>query len=239
MMRYSLLNDEVQLVPGYQTFDKKFYPCPLLVWYIQINELQLSVEDKYQYKASIVVFSKDFAQHKQLDIKVYSNSGAGILGKLNYYINALNRYVEYDNDVNLLDSSIFKERINFTNLDERALFEIVNQLSFRYYENCLVRVGKDNLFWSEIEITNLPQSNYLRKCFLDILTNGQIINSAKYDLEKGFILIEYGREYAYSPSQNRKEVEVDKRKELEIKDFIKYKLQNVFDPVIEMNEHFT
>jgi hypothetical protein len=231
----TLANKDFKLIPGYQTFNLKFYHCPMSAIYIQINELQFFLENPHLFNAQVVVFSKDFLKQKAIELKIYTRLPHYIM-YLNDYINALNKYIDMGNDLDLLDEVSFQMRSILEPSNEISLLNIINNLSFKFYENDFVRVGKDNKFWNEIEITSLPQSSYLTDVILESLLNSKGFDSVSYVGNKEAIIIVYGSNNGYCPASGRKELGPNLDKEQEVKDCIKLKINNFYNADQEINE---
>jgi hypothetical protein len=233
-----LSKDQYNYVPGYKTYSQDFYPCPISALYTQINRLESRIDNEEKIvRANIVVFSKDYKNQKIIEItsksQIYGSGTVSIMS-LNPIINTLNNYISEDNNLELLDETIFNKKLNLSALDSNELLTTINNLDFKFYSNSLNRVGKDNYFWTEIEIINLPESKYLRLLFEQILSNG--FDNVSYQDKERHIFLECGKETSYSPSHRRQETELNDIVVQRIKDFLKVNLYNYYNSNSEINE---
>jgi len=220
------------LVAGYLSIENQFYPCPISCYYIQINDIiKLKSEIEEWLKINLIVFSKNFEKHKMVEIKVQSHLNDDILS-IAKYINQINYYIFLDNDIDGLKKYIDKTSIQ--GINSYGLMKSINNLLIECFDNSNSRVGKDNQFWSEAKISNLPTNVYLR----------QIINKC-LELESTFenvslygdsIFIRYGSHNAYSPHHGSVPVD-DPETKLLIKDTIKSHVLALFDLNSYINEN--
>ncbi|MBB6271823.1 hypothetical protein HDF26_002280 [Pedobacter cryoconitis] len=197
-----ITKEDYILTPGYQTKKGDFYPCPISACYVQIT----SVEKKYEnynswFLVKIIVFSSTFETSKELIIKTKNNLSNEI-PNLNIFVNSLNRYVDSKNSISELREFIEIEHVSTTN-PTRLLYHI-NNLKIKNFENSQSRVGKDNYFWSESEIRNLPASKYIRNLLVRCLEKSKSFDRISIGLD--MIYIEYDRDSAWAPSHGRKEI---------------------------------
>ena len=230
-------NDSSSYLPGYQTFSGKFYPCPIASLYIQINILESLIENEEKViKASLVIFSKDFKNQKLINIFLKSpiyGLGTVSIMSVNKIVNALNFYVEDGNSIEFLNENVLNDTNGLDGLDSHMILGYINNLEFKFYENCLVRVGKDNYFWSEIEIFNLPTNLYIIELFVRILSHCS--EQVFYNESKGHIFFKYDGQYSYSPSHGRNEIEVNGNVVESVKDTLKINIFEYFESGVEIN----
>ncbi|MBN1112903.1 MAG: hypothetical protein JXA53_08315 [Bacteroidales bacterium] len=188
-----------KLIPGYLDRNKTFFECPIIVFYIKITGINLELPSKEDYYSSncklkkisisLEIFDKEFTNSIQYDIvKSYYYNTVEIL-LFNDSINMLNEYIESGRDINklCLKGSGFSK----TRLDHRAIIlNAVQQLTFEVYEDSSTCVGKDNVFWTELVVSNLPNNSYLKELIITCLAKqGVGIKSEKSSVS--VILLRY------------------------------------------------
>lgn len=227
-----------EFIPGYRTIDDVFYKCPVSVCYVQIDYLEEYIKEEYMYVSFVLrIFSKNFRKNNIVRIELSKRLfGTNPLNFTILYkiVNAINIYVEDGNNIDLLDIEVFQPMNMPKLLTTEEVFEIINKLEFKFFSNCENRVGKDNSFWSEVEISNFPKSKYLRELFMKVLSENMKYHiSTKKD---NFILLEYDYGFSYSSCDGREENPTSIYVMDEIKDILKIELTKNFEPVRELVE---
>jgi hypothetical protein len=158
-----------ELIPGFIS-NNKFYKCPLPVFYVEI--ISISEEKSYTpsrlhkiIKIELNIYDKEFNNFINFTTTKKESSISFML--INKLVNNLNKYIVSGNDIKLLN--INSEEL-FHN-QKRDLFfvrNIVHKMDFDFYENSQNRPGRDDRFWNELEIRNLPANNYLNKLFISV-----------------------------------------------------------------------
>ncbi|WP_293928960.1 hypothetical protein [Sphingobacterium sp. UBA6320] len=154
----------IYLEPGYETVDGLFFSCPIRICFIEVRGIQLDLMTN-NYLANCLVFSKDYALHKKLTIKV--DESMGFMG-VNQYINILNEYVDNVNDIFNLKNEI--DHFCLKTSSDNHIIQIINKLEFQEFECSYAHVGKDNSFWSEHFIKNIPENRHLQDCIIKALS---------------------------------------------------------------------
>ncbi len=159
-----------QLNPGFIS-NKKFYQCPLPVFYVEV----ISVSEEKAYSPSrldliinieLNIYDKEFNNSINTTIKKKESNISFMI--INNIINNLNKYIDSGNDITLIDLNS-KELIHNKKRDLFFIRSIVHKLDFDFYENSQNRPRRDDKFWNELEIRNFPKNNYLNKLFKNIL----------------------------------------------------------------------
>ncbi len=226
------------LQPGFLSTNEYFYPCPFSISYVQLDFIKYyQKEYDVHIEANLKIFSKDFIS--QRDISIHLNSDwldNNVVGPMhiNEIVNALNVYIEYDNNLDELNDNFFTNKFDIKELKSHQILRGINNLAFKYYSNDRSRIGKDNKFWNEVEIQNLPENNYLTELYLGIIKKSGIVDSIEYSDSMFFAT--YANEYAYSPSHGRQEIMEDTEKTNQIKDILKYEINQRIDLIKEKNE---
>ncbi len=228
---FNLLN-EYDLTPGYESIDSVLHECPISVFYVQINSLKKHKNDKYT-EVHLTLFSKQKTQNRQVIAKLREVNGSSFW-ELNKCVNALNLYIDNDNKLEELDDQLFTPMLSFDKLTVSQILKWVNQLKMDFFENCQSRVGKDNYYWNEVEIKNLPDNRYFVTCLHALLTATNHFEWVYGDYN--IIGLEYRRTAAYSSSHPRRIIAHDEIEELIIKDLIKINILNHFKFEIEVDE---
>ncbi len=140
---------------------------------------------------------------------------------INEIINVLNEYVENDNDIYQIDEIKLMNE-NIEKYSPNVVIEIINELEFEYYTNDQTRIGKDNYFWSEIDVLNLPKNSYLKNLLIETIKEIDIIERAKIDGNN--LLLIYESSYAYCKSSGRIKEKENLKMTNSIKDNLKIKM---------------
>ncbi|NPD45716.1 hypothetical protein [Lentimicrobium sp. S6] len=207
-------------------------------FYIQINSIKYYEKKSYNYlEAQLLVFSKDFQTYKDIFVNINSyhyGCGAVCIQSINDIINSINIYIDYDNSLELLDEKLFENRFQLPKLDKAKLLNDIDNLEFKYYSNSSYRFKKDNIFWKEIEISNLPNNSYITNLYMLTLRKSIILDSSH--LSNNILLLTYDREDIYSRHCGKQEIEEDLRKSDEIRGILKHGVYNSIDLIKEKNE---
>lgn len=226
------------LTPGYISYDDKFFFCPLSIIYVQLNYIEAIRKGDTEYvNSEIVVFSKDFNNQRKIQIELSSYwLGSGVVNPMyiNDIVNSINEFVHSGYEIQDLNELHFRNMFDVRRLTTYDLIEKINNLEFKFYSNSQNRVGKDNSFWREIEITNLPNSKYIVSLFQKIINDSEVVNSVK--LNDSMLFATYDRDYGYCPADGRKEIQKDMKKANEIMDILKLLILENFDSLKEKND---
>jgi hypothetical protein len=148
-------------------------------------------------------------------------------------LNSINIYIENGYNIELIDESRFFKKDFPKLLLREDLFKYINNLEFKFYSNCESRVGKDDKFWYEAEISNFPRNSYLKKFLIDILVND--INYGVTIIDENKILLDYDYSFAYySCTREREEMGQSIREMDKIKDILKMGALNTFNSIEEL-----
>ena len=243
------------LEPGFLSADKKFYQSPLSIFYVQFNYIEVHYVkkgrfDEYPYlDIHLQVFSKDFSSQREIHLSFSSGSAITSSSRpipinlmnaqpmdLNPIINNINVYIEWGNELDLLNEAVFNGPFHRPReLEPHQIMRDINKLTFKYYTNDYRRPGKENRFFSEVEITNLPQNDYLVQLYKNIIQGARLVHQIEYSNNMLFAI--YDGEYFPSPCKGRKErVDNGIRMGGRIKDALKYEIRESIDLVQEKNE---
>lgn len=87
-------------------------------------------------------------------------------------LNSLNHFIDTFNDVEKLDVEKLNNYWNSKYPENilKSVPEIISKLDIKEFENSKYVPQKDNEFWSEIEVRNLPDEDYLNKKFFLVLS---------------------------------------------------------------------
>jgi len=210
--------DVFNLHPGYIDIEDTFFHCPLEIFFIQLinitqEEKKVNFRSYCRVEASLKVFSKDFSYHRVFNIHFEKeNSSLLRYSILDKVINITNEYIFSGRELNKLNI----EQINLTNpipKNRLQLIRIVEDLVFDFYEDSMSRVGKDNSFWIEAEVRNLPEDRYLNNLIVENLEKqNKKIKRTDYGLL--FTVEQYSE---YSPANGRKKLGVNIKSDETIK----------------------
>ena len=209
-------NEKVSLLIGYIDIDTNFKEFPIEVNYIQLEKINRFIDSscfRVNLEVYFRIYNKEKSKYRNIVFCYDENYMSFDL--LELVVNILNYYIDKNNNIDDLD--INKLNSNYIrNYDNDIIFRCINELKLDSYDNSLSRVGRDNYFWEETEIRNLPESNYLRKLIITSLKKQcKRIESTKYGL-----IITFETESNWSPSQPRKKSENQLKKETEIKGYL-------------------
>ena len=87
-------------------------------------------------------------------------------------------------------------------LNAQQVIENINSIQILFYENSHSRVGKDDAFWKEVEINNLPTTNYFRNKITQIL--GEYTNLGNIMATENLITATYDYHTAFGPADGKK-----------------------------------
>lgn len=175
-------------IPGFIS-NNKFYKCPLPVFYVEI----ISITEEKAYttsrldkiiKIELNIYDKEFNNFINITITNKESSISFML--INKLVNNLNKYIVSGNDIKLIDLNS-KELFHNQKRDLFFLRNIVHKMEFDFYENSQNRPGRDDKFWNELEIRNLPTNNYLNKLFKYVFKN---LCSSSEITDYGILLID-------------------------------------------------
>ena len=199
------------------TFDE----CEVTFFYVTICKIHIDIiSNPNQVYSNTVRITCPFSVKDKNNVKVEHNviwetavyvtrSASELVGM----INAINRFVENGGSASNLN---WNELINVArclypqsapkNNIHRTIINIVDRLEIRSFQDSLSRVGRDNTFWNETYISNLPNNIYHRKLLYDSLANlFPNIDNIRYETT-GSIYIESDRESYYGNATERHEI---------------------------------
>jgi len=243
-------NEKFDFISGFLSSENEFYECPLLIFYVEIHIVNnFNDEANVNLNSKLKVYSKDFNKYKIIEVKIqkplywhYNNNIE--IKKMNTIINSLNNYIERNNDLEDLKENYFMMNEDLTPPTNKEILKLVNNLKFDFYSNGQHLVGKDDAYWYEVEIKNLPKNNYLAALFYKILNFKksvcESINLSRIQLiGLNELYAEYGGGRGSCGSDisgERIKISPDINKMEEIKDFLKINLMDLYDPINYENE---
>lgn len=210
--------DNKKIRIGY-LFNRDFIPSPVKIFDITINSIAFEEESENKITIELDIFNKSnqiFIEFKR-DIVSYSyGTEWDDLAKTLYY---LNKFMKIEG---------FIENLNISALNDKNLFKHpailyeINSLKFSFSDHCISRVGKDDMYWKNVYIKNLPFNNYRISLYAKILgasieVEEETFLSFEYDNESGYCSYSEGNEF------------YDDFKVNEIKDNLKYNIQKLYD----------
>lgn len=166
----------------------KFYLLPIQIHYVQFDKI-------LDNAICLVLYDKQFSKHKSVSISNLTN----LLPSIQQVINYLNLIIISDYDIDKIS-----ERIDYKILKSNLQFDflpLILKLNLEFYDVGISRVGKDNMWHEEIEVTNLPQDIYIREILnrstiydqrsKSILVNDKIVLA--YNHDSGYCAVNKGR----------------------------------------------
>ncbi len=177
-------------------------------------DLSIFIENGYnrKYKEGIKL---------KFEIDYYSKWSG--LWKIARIIDCLNIYIKEGFDIDTLDSILFESPIL---LDSINFISLINNLQFKFDAHTICNVGKDDQYWEEITISNLPMNNYISKLFVSILHKYGSLDASLNSTND--IRIKYNRDSGYC-SFGCGELPFDEKMANNIKDLLKLNIKEYFD----------
>jgi len=199
-----------ELQAGYLDNKENFFICPLNIHFLKIKKYEIIrewVKEKFANKISIIlyldIFELDYMNSIEHEIIIWEYEYHHIdFMRFNSIINYLNLYIQSGRKISELDINILdKFHPQLNSMDE--IIYAVNKLEMRVFEDSQNRTGKDNRFWTDLEIRNLPKNNYLTQLIIESLKK---LNLSCYIRDFG-LSIELCSDYIWSPSFHRRELQ--------------------------------
>lgn len=199
--------------------NENFISCPITIHNVIINSFEII---SYTIYTKILAFDFDENKNKkEIEIEIRTNSSFSSLPKM---INNINKYIQNGKDLDKLNTSIFQTSDLMHVFDCIELLKLINNLKFEFFDISVSRVGKDDSEWTEVGISNLPQSKYLTKLFKTILD--------KLHFKITFNVEELKLVHYCQPHDNERDKEI-------IKDYLKFHIKEYFNPELELFERMS
>jgi hypothetical protein len=201
MKRETVEQNIFELTTGYLTQDKTFYRTPIKIGNVVLSSLRVSREQKghlSEINFSVDVYDKYYNKRTiTIDDEIED-----IIEVIETIIKRLNIAVSQGYHVKYLNESF----INLLYRSEVFFEADLKSIEYRLFENSGTnRPGKDNTFWYEIEIKNLPKSRYLVFLIRESLSLDNSIDS----LDDNSIVIRTNFHDAFSRAIERTEISDD------------------------------
>lgn len=228
-------NIDTTLIPGYVDNSGVFFEIPIVIHYVKIIEINITPiktdeNDFTKFNTKLItfdieIFDYTFDKSKRLSL-VIENNHRFTFERINSITNLLNLYLSNSNDIDKLDITNLIDFVAYYRFNEDAIIEFIikeiNNLEFKVYSDSRNIPGKDNRFWTEMEVRNISENIYFRELLLKIFRKKYSANTSDF----GFI-VELDSYYAWSPSYKRDFIE-DYDFNF-IKDYLKINLVKEFD----------
>ncbi|WP_198076906.1 hypothetical protein [Hymenobacter negativus] len=220
-------NQAYYFAPGFIDTDNIFFSCPLAISYVQVNSAkQILPQHGHSsiIELDIKAFNKTLSSYVNAKIEIKRwNIDFKIIGKV---INFINQYINSERDIKLIDFNCFS-KIDLNFKDKSIIISAIDNLEFVFFDNSINRVGKDNFFWIEAEIRNMPEDRYLRKLIISNLAN----QCTRVETKEYGALIVFDIESAYTASYSRRMIEESTALEKKAKDLLKLDMAIEYNPV--------
>lgn len=221
---------------GVLSYSGTFSEHSLKIGYVEIKNYKFYSQYKQAsmnvIECSLHLFSKDYSSSKTIEVKLSRQfNGFDRYSRTTFIdiINILNIYIDNDNDIDLLNEGIFQGNFSFVALDSLQILKSINRLNFKFFSNDKNRVGKDVSYWMEVEISNLPQNEYLISLFEKILKTYKVINRICF--QNGILEATYNHNKGWGAYSGRREAcDLDIAKIKEIQDYLKLYILTLYDP---------
>lgn len=223
------------LLAGVVSSDNKIYESPILINFFELNRICIieNTDTLINFVVEGKLFSKNFEEFILLKIHFKSWGGISISDYLEWLIKTLNKLVENGCEIKLISQDKLKEKIQIPSIQN--LYHYINILEIKIFEESYNRgVGKDTGFIYYIEISNLPESKYIK----DLIIQSFHAKGGRYKLKsqsKSKLIFEGDKDYGWSPVKGIIEITSDS-KVLEIKDKIKIFFALNYDEENFLNE---
>ena len=222
-----------KLEPGFINVDGKFYRCPLVSHYVQINYIRekLIYEPyvgpvKKKVNLKILIFSKSYDSYRNEDIEMVSSNTALDFMCCNHIVNIINKYINSDRSIDKLNIDLFdvnkpkKKSLSYVR-------KTINSLKFNTFKNSRQRAGRDqDHIWTEVEIKNLPKDRYMVNAIKQVLESN-IAYSLKEESYGLFMKLPIRK--GVPESYRRKKIHGKTSIDM-IKDTLKMNLAKIFNP---------
>jgi hypothetical protein len=199
-----------QLTPGYLDDNKVFWVLPLRTKYVQLNSItieKISHEELGEevFKTDLILYDK--AGNKEpfeLSLINKPNKKKREIPEIIQIINFINEYIEFYGEYSSINFEKFKKTLPYE-LGHECLLGLIKMLRFEFWSDSRNVPGKDNKFWNEAIITNLPNDNYLQPLFIQSLGKLKDISKSNELFDKYKVTYDY--ESAWAPSHTRSQFE--------------------------------
>ena len=193
----------------------KFYQQPITFKYITISEIKTNINNNnivcsttfsIKNNKNEILSINHFSWNTRYNIEYFIKDITKLINTLNLYIDKYN-----NNNINWCKLYNISTQLYPDNQTEEFLYqrinELVNNISVKSYSDSLSRVGKDNYFWNETFISNLPKNFYEKHLLYEALKKYfPNINKISYQNNENEIFIKSDAEYYYGPSETREEI---------------------------------
>jgi hypothetical protein len=247
-----LNNSTATFLTGYHDSDENFYVCPISIFYclietFTINEIKTEAENEWGIKKTNItyslnfklkLFSKNFIEYKNFEYTSrlgYKSYYSLILDEIISIINILNNIVDFDYNLDFLPEHHINGDKFLKEYSESDLFIQINNLGFSFFTNDKSIPRKENRYWKEIEITNLPNSLYIQKLYYTILRDNKVFNVSHSD---NLLILSYDHDSYYSPTMGRQESYIENSLVEKVKDILRIGILKNFNARIEITERF-
>lgn len=158
----SYLEEQSTYNPGYLDINGNFYSCPICIFFIQINKIIQYPNVRTNIEIQANIYNKDFSHYRTEVIKVKAHSS-----QIPRILNAINIFIDRDNQLENLDiKNVYPIRRYDT---EKIVISGIDHLKLNFFENSRYVPRKDNVFWVEVEVRNIPSDRYLSKLIISSL----------------------------------------------------------------------
>jgi hypothetical protein len=228
------------LKPGYIDREDNFYQCPLMVFFVQINEIVQRERYKKDYPGRLLeektinldinLFSDDHSKMIREKISFSENSHSLSFMSCNGIINRLNEYVNSGRPINKINFGHFDiyhpQRYKYSKMKGRErIIDVIDDLEVIFFSNSRNRVGKENHFWKEAEIRNLPDDRYFKN-----LIKSQILNQCRKIEETEYgLFVQFEIRSQWCGRFPRKKIEDSHDLIQKLKDLLKIDMANCYD----------
>lgn len=215
------------LQAGFIDSDNNFFRCPITISYFSIDIINYN-ESTDSFETIIKAFNKS---SKEFVLKkVYGRDGDTLphsFENLVKILNLVNIYIDRGRNINeVFFENIKRKNLYYRNRNE-VIGELVNNLSIQFFETGIYVPQKDNEFYRDVEIGNLPNNGHLLK----ILENSLLEKYKNVSRQDQKLLIHLEAERQALPSFPRRIIENTQGWEMHLKDNLKMDLAGCFDLV--------
>lgn len=185
--------DAYELETGFLDPKRDFFSCPFSVNYvsfcsiIQFEKMNGIYSNGTTVLFKLDVYNKDYKENISINFEISNPTGVHLDFMIaNKYINFLNLYIHNNNDLQEIDIQRLKKG-QFHLMSISWYIRKVLDLEFKFVRHSQNRVGKDNHFWTETIVSNLPDDKYFKNLIMENLKSSRDSSYGYSPTETSFI----------------------------------------------------
>lgn len=201
--RELIADKKTKLVPGfYNPKTTNFIEAPIEQFYVRLYEIVQEESMKQGCYNVILTVKLDILNKiKQVvysDTLTFEKEGSFTFMFFNDFVNYINKYIESGNEISDINFQSINPYSFRESKKEEFIYELI-KMDFKAFDCSRNNPGKDNSFWTEIELRNLPKNKYVRSLIETCLKKQGRIEQTDFG-----ILLSLPSDRAWAPSFSRK-----------------------------------